>query len=271
MFDPSACSAIITGASSGLGAEFARQLAPLASNLLLAARGQENLNAVADELRKAHPALSLHTCACDVATPEGRSELIAAIDAAGMKPNLLINNAGIGDYGPVETAESERMTQLIDLNVTGLLLLSHAMIPRFVRSLEKPAGILNVSSLASTLPLPGMAVYAASKAFVSSLSEAMAVELAPQHIVVTCVCPGPTPTKFSATAKRSTGEDADREGQGLLRIPPSQVVREALLTLQAGKACVFPGRAVRISATAFRLLPRPLMRWILRRRYAKSS
>ena len=271
MFDPAACTAIITGASSGLGAEFARQLAPLASTLLLAARSQENLEAVARELRQANPKVTILTCPCDISTPEGRASLIDALEAGNLKPNLLINNAGIGDYGPVETADAGRMTQLIDLNVTGLLLLSHAMIPRLARSQERPAGILNVSSLASTLPLPGMALYGASKAFVSSLSEAMAVELAPKNIVVTCVCPGPTPTRFSATAKRPTGEDADREGQGFLRIPPSQVVREALGALRAGKACVFPGRAVRFCATIFRLLPRPLMRRILRRRYAKSS
>lgn len=271
MFDPSACTAVITGASSGLGAEFARQLAPQAGALLLAARSQENLDTVAEELRKAHPALKVHTCACDVSTPSGRTSLLEAIDAAGLRLNLLINNAGVGDYGPVETGDAGRMTRLIDLNITGLLLLTHALIPRLIRSVDKPAGILNVSSLASVLPLPGMALYAASKSFVTSLSEAMSIELAAKHVAVTCVCPGPTPTRFSATARRPNGEDTNREGDAFLRIPPTQVVSEALGALRRGKACVFPGRGVRIAGTLLRIMPRPLMRWILRRRYAKSS
>jgi short-subunit dehydrogenase len=152
-----------------------------------------------------------------------------------------------------------------------VLLLSHALLPRLARSQDRPAGILNVSSLASALPLPGMALYAASKSFVTSLSESMAVELAPENVVVTCVCPGPTPTQFSTTARRPDGTDTDREGQGVLRIPPQQVVREALAALRKGRACVFPGRAVNIAGSLFRIMPRPLMRWILRRRYAKSS
>ena len=99
MFDPSACTAVITGASSGLGAEFARQLAPQAGALLLAARSQENLDIVAEELRKAHPALKVHTCACDVSTPSGRSSLLEAIDAAGLRTNLLHEKGNPGRTG----------------------------------------------------------------------------------------------------------------------------------------------------------------------------
>jgi short-subunit dehydrogenase len=130
--------------------------------------------------------------------------------------------------------------------------------------------VLNVSSLASTLPMPNLAVYAASKSYVTSFSEALAVELAPQNITVTCVCPGPTPTNFSKTAKRDDGTDTNREGQGLLRIPPQRVVAESLAALQRGRACVFPGAGVGIASRLFRLMPRGLMRVLLRRRHGKE-
>jgi short-subunit dehydrogenase len=129
---------------------------------------------------------------------------------------------------------------------------------------------VNVSSLASTLPMPEAAVYAASKAYVTSFSEALAIELAPRGITVTCVCPGPTPTNFSQTAKRADGTDTNRDGQGLLRIPPQQVVAEALAGLSAGKACVWPGMGVKVAGWLFRLMPRILLRWLLRRRASRG-
>jgi short-subunit dehydrogenase len=121
------------------------------------------------------------------------------------------------------------------------------------------------------LPLPELAVYAASKAYVTSFSEALAVELQPQGITVTCVCPGPTPTNFSRTAQRPDGTDTNRDGQALLRIPPAQVVAEALAGLEAGRACVFPGLGVKVAARLFRLMPRALLRWFLRKRVAQGK
>ena len=103
-----------------------------------------------------------------------------------------------------------------------------------------------------------------------TLASALAVELAPQNITVTCVCPGPTPTNFSKTAKREDGSDTNREGQGLLRIPPQRVVAEALAALQQGRACVFPGTGVAIASQFFRLMPRRLMRLLLRWRHDKE-
>jgi short-subunit dehydrogenase len=119
--------------------------------------------------------------------------------------------------------------------------------------------------------MPELAVYAASKSYVTSFSEALAIELAPRGITVTCVCPGPTPTNFSQTAKRSDGTDTNRDGQALLRIPPSQVVSEALAALRSGQPCVFPGTSVKVAGSLFRVMPRFLMRWILRRRMKKAA
>ena len=255
------CSAIITGASSGLGAEFARQLAPQARALLLVARNVEQLKQRQAELLALRPGLAVQLCAADVTTESGRA---AVLDAARqMQPNLLINNAGMGDYGGFAEADVVKVRAQVELNITALLLLTHAILPM----LKTPGGILNVSSLASTVPMPDVAVYAATKAFVTSFSEALRVELADRGIVVSAMCPGPTPTNFSKTAKRSDGTDTDRSGQGVLRVPPEFVVQQGLLGLTRNKACVFPGAGVSIAASIFRLMPRALMRWIIARRH----
>lgn len=258
------CRAVITGASSGLGAEFARQLAPGAEVLVLVARRAEALEKVKMELSGTRT--KVLCCVSDLATEAGRSDVCAFLAANGVKPNLLINNAGMGDYGSFASSSAEKTRTQIELNITALTMLTHALLPL----METPGGILNVSSLASTLPMPDLAVYAASKAYVTSFSEALAIELAPKGITVSCVCPGPTPTNFSQTAKRNDGSDTNRDGQALLRIPPSQVVREALGALQAGRTCVFPGVGVAIAGRVFRLMPRGIMRWVLRRRSAKE-
>lgn len=258
------CHAVITGASSGLGMEFARQLAPRASTLVLAARRAEALDAVRLSL-SGHRA-KVVCCPVDLATEDGRSALATFLDHQEMRPNLLINNAGMGDYGSFATSSAERTQQQIDLNISALTLLTHLLLPR----MSKPGAVLNVSSLAGTLPMPNLAVYAASKAFVTSFSEALAVELASQDITVTCVCPGPTPTNFGRAARRPEGSDTNREGQGMLRISPDRVVGEALHALCHGTACVYPGHCVPVAALLFRMLPRSLLRVLLRRRHAQE-
>ena len=254
------CRALITGASSGLGAEFARQLAPHAAELILVARRGDVLEEVKTSLAGQKARI---TCfAADLGSEAGRASVMAFLDQNGLKPNLLINNAGLGDYGPFASSPADKTRLQLDLNITALTMLTHAVLPK----IEGRGGILNVSSLASTLPMPELAVYAASKSYVTSFSEALAIELAPRGITVTCVCPGPTPTNFSQTAKRNDGTDTNRDGQGLLRIQPSQVVSEALAALQSGQSCVFPGMGVKVAGSLFRLMPRVLMRWILRKR-----
>ena len=257
------CRAVITGASSGLGAEFARQLASRAEVLVLVARRAEALEEVKRGLSGRTKVLS---CVSDLATDAGRQAVSDFLVANGVRPNLLINNAGMGDYGSFADSSAEKTRGLIELNITALTMLTHELIPR----LERPGGIINVSSLASTLPMPELAVYAASKAYVTSFSEALAIELEPKGLAVCCVCPGPTPTNFSQTAKRAGGGDTNRDGQGLLRIPPSQVVSEALRGLEGGRACVFPGVGVSIAGRLFRMMPRRLMRWVLKRRMGKD-
>lgn len=254
---------IITGASSGLGAEFARQLAPRAERLLLVARRQEPMEALKMELQHRWPSLQVLVCPADLATEVGRVEVVEFVKNQGFAPNGLINNAGLGDYGAFTEADPERLRQQLEVNIGAVVYLTHALLP----FLKRPGGILNVSSLASALPMPDLAVYAASKAFVTSFSEALTVELAGQGIQVSCVCPGPTPTSFGSNAKRADGGDTNREGQDLLKIPPEKVVQQGLQALENGRACVFPGAVVNLAASLFRCLPRPILRWLLRRRF----
>jgi uncharacterized protein len=266
-FQFSGCTAIITGASSGLGVEFARQIAPHATALLLVARREPLLHSLAAELTERHPRLKIHCCAADLTTEQGRARVLATVEMLDLKPQLLINNAGMGDYGSFSTATSERLQAQIDLNMTAVVMLTHALLPE----MQSPGAICNVSSLAGNLPMPDLAVYAASKAFVTSFSEALHLELAQRSICVTAVCPGPTPTAFSQTARRTEEGDTNRTGQQLLRISPQQVVAEALAAMAAGRACVFPGRAVSLAATLFRIMPRRLLRWLNERRHRKAT
>ncbi len=256
------CTAIITGASSGLGVEFARQLAPQAHALILVARRQSELEKARDELLTLNARLQVHLVVADIASETDRRTLIQSIRSLPVKPNLLINNAGMGDYGAFESADPARITALLNVNINGLVLLTHALLPL----LQRPAGILNVSSLAASIFMPELAIYAASKSFVSSFSEALHIELKHKGITVTAVCPGPTPTNFSKTAKRPDGTDTNRSGQSLLRQPPEKVVAEGLSALTAGHPTVHPGLPVTIAATLFRILPRFVLRWAMARR-----
>jgi len=258
------CRAVITGASSGLGAEFARQLAPQADFLVLVARRAEALEEVKNGLQGQN--VRVFTCAADLATPGGLRTLLAFLDAHDLKPNLLINNAGMGDYGSFASSEPEKSRAQIELNVTTLTMLTHAMIPRLIPL----AGIVNVSSLASTLPMPEAAVYAASKAYVTRFSEALRIEVRGDGVRVVAVCPGPVRTEFGAVARRGGHGRSERPLYGLLYATPEEVVAETLAGLSAGKACVWPGMGVKVAGRLFRLMPRILLRWLLRRRASRG-
>lgn len=265
------CCAVITGASSGLGAEFARQLAERgADRLVLVARRLEALEQLRADLQVDRPELAVDCVVADLATDEGLEKVVSAVTALPAPPNLLINNAGMGDYGSFLTASESRLRMQMGLNIGAVVMLTHALLPHLGRTAEQPAGVLNVSSLAGQLPMPELAVYAATKSFVTSFSEALRIELERDHVVVSCVCPGPTPTQFGRNARRADGTDTDRSGQGLLRIPPSRVVERALLALTGAEACAFPGVGVSVAGTVFRCLPRSLMRWMIRVRHRRS-
>jgi short-subunit dehydrogenase len=269
-FSTRGCTAIISGASSGLGVEFARQLADRAVCLMLAARGEDAMQVLASELKKAG-AQRVIVCACDLSTDEGRSKLWQCVDHEAIKPTLLINNAGLGDYGAFADSTTARTRQQIEVNVTALTLLTHEFVRRVAADKTAPAGVLNVSSLASTMPIADLAVYAATKSYVLSFSEALNVELKPRGISVTAVCPGPTPTSFGKNARREGANDTDRSGQSLITVAPQRVVAIGLSALEHGKACVFPGNRVTLIAALAQMMPRFLLRILVSLRYSRSQ
>lgn len=228
------------------------------------------MNALAAELRQANPSLTVYIAVADLSTTTGREQLWQTVDALPQKPNLLINNAGLGDYGIFSNASDSRIQQQIDLNITSLTLITRHFLSRVQATASSPAAVLNVSSLAGAVPVPDLAVYAATKAYVTSFTEAVAVELRSQHIFISAVCPGPTPTNFGNNAQRKGERDIDRGGQDLLKIPPQRVVAEGLRIVREGGILVYPGKRVTLAAFVFRVMPRFLMRFVLRKRFNRS-
>lgn len=198
------CTALITGASAGLGAEFARQLAPYAGTLVLVARRGERLKALREELTACFPDLRVMDYQMDLSCENERTAFVEWLDAGGIRVDFLVNNAGLGDHGKFSESDYGRVRTMIETNIAALTHLTHLLLPAL--SGCKNAAILNVSSVAGFFPLPQMAVYSATKAYVTSFSEALAMELRPRGITVTALCPGPVPTEFFEVATRPGDE-----------------------------------------------------------------
>jgi short-subunit dehydrogenase len=241
--------ALITGASAGLGVEFARQLAERGHRLVLVARRKDRLEALAKELGKAR------AIAADLSKKDAAAKLIAEIAAAGEGVDLLVNNAGFGLIGNFAELDSKRLRQMIDLNCGVLTELCSAVAPAMIA--RKSGSILNVASTAAFQPGPKMAVYFATKAFVLSLSEALHEELKPHGIKVSCLCPGPTRTEF--------GDVAGFGGNGLfdrVAMEAPEVVQAGLAGLDKNKAVVVTGWMNKIGAASTRFAPRSVVRKI---------
>ena len=265
------CTALITGATAGLGAEFARQLSKTATRLILVGRREERLNELAASLKAAAPQLTVDSVKADLSLSSERERLASWIVHEQIPVNLLINNAGLGDIGPFDNALWERLSPMLEVNVTALTHLTHLLLP-MLRA-QHPSAILNVSSVASFYPLPDFAVYAATKAYVTSFSEALRMELAREGIVVTALCPGPVPTEFFRVASRP-GEavSAMDRAPGGLSTSAEVVVREALKGVAKNKPGVIPNRLLSFLVRSSRLLPFPIIREVIRlgRRSTKS-
>jgi short-subunit dehydrogenase len=254
------CSALITGASAGIGREFARQLAGRARSLILVARREQKLTELRDELRQQHPNLTVRVRKADMADLAQLKELMAWLDNEKIDVDLLINNAGLGDLGPFAVSDPIRNEQIMFVNMVALTSLTrHLLSPMIAR---KRGGILNVSSSAGFLPIPGFAVYAATKAYVTSFSEALRAELRGTGVSVCALCPGPVHTEFQEVAKRPRGQRGD--GPEFVHVPVEQVVRDALAALEADRPLVIPGLPMKIGMFLMRLTPMPILRWASR-------
>lgn len=240
---------LVTGASAGLGVEFARQLSKRGHRLVLAARRKERLDALAKELGNAR------VLAIDLSKTNSVAKLMADLEANGEVVDLLVNNAGFGLIGRFAELDAKRERRMIDLNVGALTDLCRGVAPGMIE--RKSGGIINVASTAAFQPGPRMAVYFATKAFVLSLSEALHEELKPHGVSVTCLCPGPTRTEF--------GEVAGFGGNGMfdkVAMESPQVVKAGLDGLDKNKAVVIPGLVNKIGASSTRFAPRSVVRKI---------
>jgi short-subunit dehydrogenase len=252
------CTALITGASSGLGVEFARQLAPHAHALVLTARRQDRLEAVKAELSRSHPNLSIYCYVLDLADLDALDRFTRWLSDQGIRINLLINNAGLGDHCLFQSAEWPRTKAMLDVNITALTRLTHSLLP-VLRTFEDSA-ILNVSSSASFIPVPQLAVYAATKAYVTSFSEALRAELRGTGVSVTALCPGPVDTEFGDVA------NSGHSGPGFnspefLKVPAERVVRDALLGVERDRARVIPGWVILLGVSLLCCIPFALVRF----------
>ncbi len=241
--------ALITGASAGLGVEFARQLSKRGHRLVLAARRKDRLETLAKELGNAR------AVATDLSKANAEAKLMADLEAAGEQVEILVNNAGFGLIGRFAELDAKRERQMIDLNVGALMDLCRTVAPGMIE--RKAGAILNVASTAAFQPGPKMAVYFATKAFVLSFTEALHEELKPHGIKVSCLCPGPTRTEF--------GEVAGFGGNGAfdtVAMEAGEVVEAGLKGMDRNRAVVVPGWVNKIGAVSTRFAPRSVVRKI---------
>ena len=240
--------ALITGASAGLGVDFARQLSARGHRLVLVARRRDRLEALAAELGNAR------AVAMDLAAPGAAARLLADVAKAGEQVEMLVNNAGFGLRGLVAELDAARQREMIDLNIGALTDLCRAVAPQMVA--RRSGSILNVASTAAFQPGPGMAVYFATKAFVLSFTEALHEELKPHGVKVTALCPGPTRTEFGSVA----GFTSDRFDR--LSMDSGPVVEAGLKGLDHNRAIVITGTLNKIIAQSPRFAPRSVVRRI---------
>lgn len=240
---------LVTGASAGLGASFARACAARGDELVLVARRKERLDALVDEVGRAH-AFSL-----DLSTPDAPARLVELLDMRGLHVRTLINNAGFGLTGRFSDLPGDRQAEMIDLNVRTLTRLTHLVLPSMLERRE--GGILNIASTAAFQPGPGFAVYFATKAFVLSFTEALHQEMAGSGVKVSALCPGPTRTEFGSVAG-VTSAAFDR-----FSADADSVVQAGLAGLERNEAVIVPGLVNKLGTQGGRLLPRAVMRRIV--------
>jgi len=250
---------LVTGASSGIGAELARGLADRSYNVVLVARREDRMAELGERLRLRH-GIHADVVACDLGDAAARAALVAELEGGEREVVGVCNGAGFGTVADFAEADLAREQALVRVNVEALHHLTGAFLPRMRR--QGVGAILNVASIAAFQPLPGFATYAASKAFVQSFSEAVHAELAGTGVSVTCLCPGFTRTEFGAVA--GVPEDGG-VAPGFLTMDAADVARAGIEGMVAGRRSVVPGVQNRASVLGGRLAPRSLLLPLARR------
>jgi short-subunit dehydrogenase len=229
---------LITGASAGIGREFARQLAGRARAIILVARRGQRLEELRAELMAVDPKLDVHLRSVDLADKSQISELVQWLDQQHIEIDFLINNAGLGDLGPFATSDPARLEQMVLVNMMAVTLLTRKLLPRMLA--KKSGGVLNVSSSAGFLPIPEFSVYAASKAYVTSFSEGLRAELRGTGVSVCALCPGPVQTEFTEVAHRPA-DPPTRTAGDIVHVSAEEVARAGLSAIAHDRPLVIPG------------------------------
>ncbi|MCX2933834.1 SDR family oxidoreductase [Mycobacterium sp. CVI_P3] len=251
--------ALITGASSGIGAEIARVLSDRGHHVVLVARRTEQLTDLAEQLRRPSSVVG-----ADLSQPAQRAQLPERVAALGLEVDILVNNAGLSTMGPVAAADPDAELTVIEVDVAAVV----DLCTRFVAGMvgRRRGAVLNVASVAAFGPLPGQAVYGAAKAFVLSYTRALGEELKSSGITATALCPGPVHTGFGEAAGIST-EEAEAALPKPLWVSPEDVARAAVDGLAAGDPVVVPGRLNRAATAVYHLTPRRLLLPLLARNH----
>jgi short-subunit dehydrogenase len=259
-----ASTALVTGASSGIGADIARELVKRGQGVTLVARRTERLRELAAELEKG--GVRAEVIGCDLAEPSERDRLQSEIEGLGLCVEVLVNNAGFGGGDDFAATERELLVEMVRVNVETVADLTARYLPGMV---ERGRGaILNVASTAAFQPLPGSGNYGATKAYVLSLSEALSAEVKGHGVTVTALCPGPVKTEFAEVAGV---EAAEAKTPDVFWTPVEQVAAEAVSGLERGKRVVVPGLLNRAGAMGGQHAPRSLMLPLARRLWSAGA
>ena len=240
--------ALITGASGGIGAEIAREIAADKHNLILVARNRASMQALADELSAKH-GISVTVFDCDLTQPNASADLHRRVTEAGLRVDVLINNAGVGFHDFLHEQDSKRIYDTNALSITALTELTRLFLPDMVA--HKCGGVINVASIAAFVPEPTMAVYAASKAYVLSLTLALSEEFKGTGVVATVLCPGPTKSNFFKTAEM---EDNPLVSSSAM-MDADVVAKAAWSGFKKGKRLVMPGIKNKLTTILGAILP----------------
>ncbi len=247
--------AVVTGASSGIGTEVARELSRRGHGVTLVARREDRLKALAEELARSH-GVRVEVIAADLTDAGSRADLPGEIETLGLVVDVLVNNAGFTTMGPVSKATRADELALVRTNVEAVVDLCTLFVPAMVT--RHRGAVLNTASTAAFQPLPGQAAYGASKAFVLSYGRALGAELRGTGVSVTTLCPGPVETGF-AEAAGMTDAEASESLPKVMWIPAPDVAKAALDGLDAGRPVVIPGMANRVTAAVAQITPKSLI------------